>query len=63
MLLLELCDELQKFIDKCSMELYDRQTIDAIDGIRNETIEIEDLVKCWEKLFKEVQYFSFVCMF
>lgn len=53
---LELCDELQKFIDKCSVEFYDRQTIDAIESIKNETIEVEDVVKYWEKAFKEVMH-------
>jgi len=53
---LELSNELQEFIDKCSVEFYDRQTIDAIDSIKNETIEIEDVVKYWEKAFKEVRF-------
>lgn len=57
-LFLELCNELQKFIDKCSIEFYDRQTVDAIDSIKNETIEIEDIVKYWEKAFKEVSCYS-----
>lgn len=54
----ELCDELQTFIDKCTVEFYDRQTIDAIDSVKNETIEIEDVVKYWEKAFKEVNILS-----
>lgn len=45
---------MQKFIDKCSIDFYDRQTVDAIDSIKNETIEIEDIVKYWEKAFKDV---------
>jgi len=53
---LELCNELQKFIDKCSVEYYDHQTVDAIDSIKNETIDIEDVVKYWEKAFKEVSF-------
>lgn len=56
----ELCDELQKFVDKCSIEFYDRQTIDAIDSVKNETIEVEDIVKYWEKAFKEVSTWSTV---
>jgi len=64
-LLLELCNELQKFIDKCSITFYDRQTVDAIDNIKNETIEIEDIVKYWEKAFEEVCYIVklFIYMF
>jgi len=38
------------------MEFYDRQTVDAIDSIKNEVIEVEDIVKYWEKAFKEVRY-------
>lgn len=56
---LELSSELQKFIDKSSIEFYDRQTVDAIDCIKNETIEVEDIVKYWEKAFKEVMYTFF----
>lgn len=51
---LELSDELQKFVDKCSIEFYDCQTVDAIESIKNETIEVEDIVKYWEKAFQEV---------
>lgn len=50
----ELCEALQKFMDKCLISFYDQQTVDAIDCIKNETIEIEDIVKYWEKAFKEV---------
>lgn len=51
---LELYRELQKFMDLCLISFYDQQTVDAIDCIKNETIEIEDIVKYWEKAFKEV---------
>lgn len=55
-LFLELSSELKKFIDKSTIEVYDRQTVDAIDCIKNDTIEVEDIVKFWEKAFKEVRY-------
>lgn len=51
---IELVNELQRFIDKCSIEFYDCQTVDSIDSIKNETIEVEDIVKYWENAFKEV---------
>lgn len=48
-------------MDKCLISLYDQQTIDAIDCIKNETIEIEDIVKYWEKAFKEVNKINYYC--
>ncbi|XP_050430308.1 protein C12orf4 homolog [Adelges cooleyi] len=45
--------ELETFIDDSTIKLYDRQTADAIDCIKNETVEVEDIVKYWEKAFKE----------
>lgn len=54
----ELSSELQKFVEQCSIEFYDCQTVDAIESIKNETIEVEDIVKYWEKAFQE-KTFSF----
>lgn len=51
---IELSDELQKFVDKCTTEFYDSQTIEAIESIKNESVEVEDIVKYWEKAFQEV---------
>jgi len=64
LIFIELSAELQKFVDKCSTEFYDCQTIDAIESIKNESIEVEDIVKYWEKAFQEVmcqdnKYFYF----
>lgn len=45
---------MQKFVDKSSIEFYNRQSVDAIDSVKNETIEVEDIVKYWERAFKDV---------
>jgi len=54
LIFIELSGELQKFVEKCTIEFYDCQTVDAIESIRNESIEVEDIVKYWEKAFQEV---------
>ncbi|XP_050532362.1 protein C12orf4 homolog isoform X2 [Daktulosphaira vitifoliae] len=49
----DIIKKLEMFINDHSEKLNDCLTYDAIDCIKNETIEIEDIVKYWEKAFKE----------
>lgn len=58
LIFIELSGELQKFVDKCTIEFYDCQTVDAIESIKNESIEVEDIVKYWEKAFQEVMWYD-----
>lgn len=50
----ELQSSLERFIKEKTIEYYDNTAYNAIESARNETLDVEDVIKKWEKLFKDV---------
>ncbi|KAK7603268.1 hypothetical protein V9T40_003267 [Parthenolecanium corni] len=49
----ELQSSLERFIKEKTIEYYDNTAYNAIESARNETLDVEDVIKKWEKLFKD----------
>lgn len=50
----ELQSSLERFIKEKTIEYYDSTASNAIESVQNETLDVEDVIKKWEKLFKDV---------
>lgn len=49
----ELQSSLESFIKVQTIDYYDKVAVKAIENARSNTIDVEDVIKKWEKLFKE----------
>lgn len=59
----ELQSSLESFIKVQTIDYYDKIAVKAIENARSNTIDIEDVIKKWEKLFKEVHFVShYLCL-
>ena len=38
-----------------TIEYHDKIAVDALENVRSKTVDVEDVIKKWEKLFKEVR--------
>lgn len=49
----ELTEDLQKFIKECSTEYFNEETTKLITDAKENKINLEDITKEWENIFKE----------
>ena len=51
----ELQSSLDSFVKSKTIEYHDKIAVDALENVRSKTVDVEDVIKKWEKLFKEVR--------
>lgn len=49
---------MEHFIKTQTIEYHDRVAVEAIENVQNNMVDVEDIIKKWEKLFKEVVHFK-----
>lgn len=58
-------DKVNEFCEISSTEFYDSCVNNVIVGVKNNTLDMEEIIKSWEKVFKDVRidlkvYFVFL---
>lgn len=53
-MILELKNDLSKFIDKCSIDYFNEETDELINRAKENKLNADEIAKEWEKLMKEV---------
>lgn len=56
----ELQSALNDFVKSKTIEFHDKLAEKSLENIRSKSVEVEDIIKKWEKLFKEVCHESYM---